>query len=708
MALQKHRDIFLATCLLESIEDENYRNTQKLLLEHHANPNLLIPEYNIAPIHYAAGMENTEFAEAVMKLILKNNGDPNIQTIEGETPLHIAVIWNRTLIVEMLLDHGADLSIVDNDNNTPISHALIEEHYNLIPIFQNYVFEEKLQKKLDAKYAENRSERVLNKRLDTVMKSFHQLDMTQNSDNDKLLTPNRTNFNFDEASPFLVNVNCRRRPKYVNVETVKFTKCTDGQTNDNNVIVISDSDENDATKDHKEKKKNFVKNLFELTEDNIEKHLSMVVKRSRKNSLIHLWRNKVNESRKRTSFLPVNEDEFEAFLSDNMAEVESVQSSQKSLETVIPVKSTGYQQCTEIEDSFITAIDEHELATVEKSLTNIDLKKRSDVVFQTQELYEHFDPEQNILFYENKLLANPMAAAIREKITDQDVINLNTSSESGTVTDLPTDYDTDDLRKELKAFGDVPGPITKNTKRLYLRRLVRYHRSRRPQESTQHSKQGSICNFSIELQKTMKNEIDSLDFINIDYSLLERQMISSFQSSQTKNMREGNLKKSFNYLLIDPRIAENILADSQVIPMSELWCRFLKAIFYVGKGKSSRPFHHLYDAIKIYRDNSLDVEKMPESLKLARIIDIWKSNKGVICLPVFHNITPVEAYTREAAIIDCVGVENLTNIKRGDYYGIVKSWSMRDRKKLGVLLLYKALQVFMIEGESQLRPNDIK
>lgn len=71
--------------------------------------------------------------------------------------------------------------------------------------------------------------------------------------------------------------------------------------------------------------------------------------------------------------------------------------------------------------------------------------------------------------------------------------------------------------------------------------------------------------FSIELQKTMKTDIDSLDFINIDYSFLERQMVNSFQLIQTKNMREGNFKKSFNYLLIDPRLAaENLLADSQV------------------------------------------------------------------------------------------------------------------------------------------------
>lgn len=62
----------------------------------------------------------------------------------------------------------------------------------------------------------------------------------------------------------------------------------------------------------------------------------------------------------------------------------------------------------------------------------------------------------------------------------------------------------------------------------------------------------------------MKDEIKSLDFIN-EYASLERQMIDSFQLGQRKNMREGNLKKSFNYLLIDPRIAENLLAEFQVI-----------------------------------------------------------------------------------------------------------------------------------------------
>lgn len=63
--------------------------------------------------------------------------------------------------------------------------------------------------------------------------------------------------------------------------------------------------------------------------------------------------------------------------------------------------------------------------------------------------------------------------------------------------------------------------------------------------------------------------------------------------------------------------------------------------------------------------------------------------------------------TREAAIIDAIGVENLSNMKRGDYYGISKVWTMRERKQLGVSLLFKSMQVMLAEGESQLRPHDI-
>lgn len=351
---------------------------------------------------------------------------------------------------------------------------------------------------MDTKQLKNRSELTSIKPIDTVIKSLQQLDIPKNANNEVILTPNRTNFNFNEASPFLVNINCRR-PKYRKFETIKSeSEPKDKEfaepTNINaEIIEISDSDDNeDNIKNNK-----LVKNLFELTEENIEKHLAMIVKKKRKDSLIHLWRNKVNESRQRKSLLPIDENEFEAFLSENTEDAESpsIESSHQSADTVVPAKPKLDKDST-TEDSFFTAADQN--ADINPGSAehhaNGDSKNNSEFIFQTQEVYEHVDVQNNIVFYENKLLAKPVKVLNSGLNSDQDVINLNTSSESGTCTDLvvPSDYDTDDLRKELKSYGDVPGPITnKNIKRLYLKRLIRY--KRRPQSSLKNLNQRVKC-----------------------------------------------------------------------------------------------------------------------------------------------------------------------------------------------------------------------
>lgn len=47
-------------------------------------------------------------------------------------------------------------------------------------------------------------------------------------------------------------------------------------------------------------------------------------------------------------------------------------------------------------------------------------------------------------------------------------------------------------------------------------------------------------------------------------------------------------------------------------------------------------------------------------------------------------------------------------MKRGDYYGIAVTYSMKKRREMGVYLLTKALQIFLAEGERQISPLDIK
>lgn len=100
-------------------------------------------------------------------------------------------------------------------------------------------------------------------------------------------------------------------------------------------------------------------------------------------------------------------------------------------------------------------------------------------------------------------------------------------------------------------------------------------------------------------------------------------------------------------------------------------------------------------------------QKSVNNEKIDRILQIWGDNCGVVCLHVFHNITPIEAYTKEAAMIDALGIQHLTNVKRGDYYGIAQTWTMRLKKQMGIGLLFKAMQMYIAEGESQISPRHL-
>lgn len=185
---------------------------------------------------------------------------------------------------------------------------------------------------------------------------------------------------------------------------------------------------------------------------------------------------------------------------------------------------------------------------------------------------------------------------------------------------------------------------------------------------------------------------------------LEEDVVRQFQSSApTIKWREGTNKANFTYLLLDPRITNNLPDRAGTLSPFELWQTFLSAIFYVGKGKRSRPYQHLYDAVGLWKKGQLQTSNR----KLQRIIDVWKGDCGVVCLHVFQNVIPVEAYTREAAMISALKLENLTNIKSGEFYGVAASWPARQKKLFGAYLLRKSMMILLHEGERQLCPMDI-
>ncbi|XP_059483416.1 ankyrin repeat and LEM domain-containing protein 1-like isoform X2 [Neocloeon triangulifer] len=319
------------------------------------------------------------------------------------------------------------------------------------------------------------------------------------------------------------------------------------------------------------------------------------------------------------------------------------------------------------------------------------------------EVYKYCDESKGVTLFEKRIL--PMNAEMGLKCCkkksqsssdEEEVLQRSCSSLPSLHSELG--YSTDSLRNELIERGFTPGPITKSTKVVYLHRLARLKKGQQQETSAQPQE---IIKFSRELEKTLQ---DISNFNQMPAVELEQIMVEEFNASILKGRkwRGGNSKNSFTYLLLDPRISDNLPLRSSSLELCEVWKAFVSSIFYVGKGKRSRPYSHLYEAVDVWSG-----KKVKDGPKIERILDIWNSGAGVVCLHVFQSVIAVEAFTREAAMIEALGLNNLCNLKAGEYYGKVSTKSSNVRCNFGVYLLQNAMKILLHEGERQLFPNDI-
>lgn len=64
---------------------------------------------------------------------------------------------------------------------------------------------------------------------------------------------------------------------------------------------------------------------------------------------------------------------------------------------------------------------------------------------------------------------------------------------------------------------------------------------------------------------------------------LESKARANFSDS-SKKWREGTAKTSFTYLLLDPRLTDNLPVKAGKQDRHVSWVTFVNSIFYVGKG----------------------------------------------------------------------------------------------------------------------------
>lgn len=209
--------------------------------------------------------------------------------------------------------------------------------------------------------------------------------------------------------------------------------------------------------------------------------------------------------------------------------------------------------------------------------------------------------------------------------------------------------------------------------------------------------------FSPELNSTLQSE----------HNLANIKKLCKFvdRHSQWFSKHDQSKQIFFNYLLLDPRITNGLRKRAHSMHVIDVWLTFLRAIFYVGKGKSFRPYVHLQQAHKLLQQstNSPVLAKNP---KLALIVHLWRQRRGVILLRGFRKISSNDALTREAAMIDALGMSNLTNRRIGVYFGLARSkYTKEQRIKMGIALLHMMLSVFLRKDEYELKPagsNDPK
>jgi ankyrin repeat protein len=99
------------------------------LLEAGADPNTPANNpFQVRPIHSAAANRSEETSLPLCKLLLEAGADPNVKQAGGWTPLHQAATHGRKAVVELLLAHGADVTLKSDDDRTAAEMAEVKGH----------------------------------------------------------------------------------------------------------------------------------------------------------------------------------------------------------------------------------------------------------------------------------------------------------------------------------------------------------------------------------------------------------------------------------------------------------------------------------------------------------------------------------------------------------------------------------------------------
>lgn len=619
------------------------------------------------PLHVVAGIDSFSSKEIIMSYLLDNGADPNARSDENLTPVHIAAMWDRCFQLEKLLQHGGNPWLTDDNNKNSFDMACDNHCYEAEQLLNIYLAENKFNFKIEER--EPRKLTFSTPQYDDTPSYFedYQNENLHNSFNLTFMTAKESKFN----SPATFST-----PGYLEnsrTENLNDTaNCTFMSARENLPVIFSSSDESDeCSSDCNE----FMKKLSLKCDQNGDKQDKTGQGENQDNCTsnveIDQCTNKVNVDDQCTNKFNVdtlNHDKNIIEKYNNLNKAYIFTSSSDASDTT----TSDLNQSGDSTSGTIIDCDDDD-----DSIVLIKVKNKGDSLYSSN---------ASICSVPNDW------KSYHNEISDCSTLSYcsSHSKSSLVVPDEVHRYSNSKIFQELRDRGDNPGPVLDHTRHVYLHRLARLI---------------SGCVISCELPKPkycpevylfLENKLD------MDRAIyLEQNIEEEFDAESSRVWREGNQRCCFNYFLLDPRVTQNLPQRAKQLSDEQVFLTFLDSLFYVGKGTRGRPYSHLFEAAKSVED------ERPRSAKVNHILDIWDAGLGVISLHCFQNSIPAEAYTKEACIIEAVGLQNLTNIKKGDFYGLCARLTTSRKRLIGISLLDKALQIFLLEGERFIKPKDI-